>query len=527
MSHKKKIFVVGDTNVDFFTYYSKNLVFGEEHKANSFSVSIGGNAANFAVAMASLGIEVELVSAIGKDVFKEFIDKELSDKKIKKNFFVFNEKNGISNIFVRNDGERAIVSSKGCMLKLTSKMVWQKIGKKIKKGDWIFFGGYYHLKGLHKDFKKLLKNFKQRGVIIAFDATYDEYNTWDVSFLGLVDYFFLDEREFEKITGNKSLHQGIKFLLKNGAKRVILKRGSKGAAFFTNSKKIFEKANKVKAINTTGAGDFFNAGFVYGLINDFNEKVCLKIGNFVASQRISLVKISERKVLKFLKKTEKINIILCKDYQELSKVAFEEIALQLALKPDSVFCFAAGNTPILAYNMVKDSKLDFSKSTIIQLDEYLDLKSEKDSFKFFIKNQLVGTKKFRKEFFFSGNLSMAKSQAKSVEKFVRTHGLDFVLLGIGKNGHIAFNEPGSKANSKTRVAFTFIGKEKRKVITLGIGTILSAKKIVLLASGKEKSFAVKKALFGKISDKVPASFLRLHKNCNFIVDSEAWKRNIN
>ncbi len=519
MKQEQKIFSIGDTNIDLFTYCDEKIISGEEHHAKKFSLSIGGNAANFAVSISSLGLEVELVSAIGHDIFTQEILACLSNKKIKKKIDVFKEENCYSNIFLKKAAERAIISNKGCMLKLTSGFIWKKISKKLKENDIVFFGGYYHLTGMHKGFIKLLEKIKRKGAIVAFDATFDENGKWDVSFLRMVDYFFLDFKEFEKITNSKKISKGIKFLFEKGAKRIILKMGKRGAGFFSPNKTLFAKAVNVNSLNSTGAGDAFNAGFIYGLIRGYCDYACLKIANFVAARKVAMLETREKEVLDFVKSSFMTEVIVCKNSKELSQKAFFEIAEQLKRKQDSVFSFAAGKTPIETYHIVKNSNLDFSKAVFIQLDEYLGVKKE-DSFSFFIKKNLFGKKRFKKAFFFSTNEKKAKQQVMLFKKILKKYEVDLVVLGIGKNGHIAFNEPGSDKNSKVRIVYS-----KKKAITLGIKDILSAKKTILLASGKEKLKPVYKALYGKISSKLPASFLRLHKNCTFIVDKEALIKN--
>jgi len=232
-----------------------------------------------------------------------------------------------------------------------------------------------------------------------------------------------------------------------------------------------------------------------------------------------------------------MKIIEKEDYNELSKEAAKIIISQIKKKPNSVIGFATGNTVLGLYKeLIKAHKkgLDFSKITSFNLDEYLNLpKSDKQSLNFFMKHNLFNHINIKKINMPDGTAKNPKNFCKDYENKIRLNKIDLQILGIGRNGHIGFNEPGSKFTSRTRIVnlskqtikenskFFKNKKVPKKAISLGISTILKSKKIILLAAGKNKARAIKNLIKGKITEKVPATALRKHKNVTVIIDKEA------
>lgn len=189
-----------------------------------------------------------------------------------------------------------------------------------------------------------------------------------------------------------------------------------------------------------------------------------------------------------------------------------------------------GNTMIPFYRLATEhrSELKTESWSCFQLDEYYPMTPENESlsFKTFLENHFLSTALVR-EVFFIRNFESPEDYEKKIQDL---GGLDLVLLGIGQNGHIAFNEPGSEPDSKTRMIqlhpdtllANFKGKTPfTQAVTLGISTLLSAKKIMIVALGKNKANAVKAALKDPESRTCPASFLRRHHNVTWFVDQEA------
>ena len=227
--------------------------------------------------------------------------------------------------------------------------------------------------------------------------------------------------------------------------------------------------------------------------------------------------------------------IIVKDTIEGGKKAFELI--KEGMENDAkVLGLATGSTPLSLYKEMTESDLDFTDMTAINLDEYFGLSADNDqSYHYFMQEQLFAKKPF-KETFVPDGLSDEATEPARYDKIIDEHPIDIQILGIGTNGHIGFNEPGTPFDSTTRkVALTesTIESNKRNFETaeevprfaysMGIKSILSAKKIILMAFGEEKAEAIKNTLNGPITTDVPASVLQQHPNVVVILDEAAAK----
>jgi glucosamine-6-phosphate deaminase len=238
-----------------------------------------------------------------------------------------------------------------------------------------------------------------------------------------------------------------------------------------------------------------------------------------------------------------MQLFIEKDYSALSKRAAQIIADEIKQIPDSVLGFATGSTPIGTYQelirMHREEGLDFSKIITFNLDEYYGLTPENpQSYNYFMFDNLFNHVNINK-----GNVHIPDGRVSDVESYCKRYdeeiqnknGIDLQLLGIGVNGHIGFNEPDDelvvgthitdltedtiKANSRF---FDSPDEVPKKAITMGLGSIMKAKKILLLASGKGKAEIMTKLLNNDIvTTKNPASFLLLHPNATIIMDEEA------
>ncbi len=224
-----------------------------------------------------------------------------------------------------------------------------------------------------------------------------------------------------------------------------------------------------------------------------------------------------------------MKLIKVKNYKEMSEKAAELVINDIKRKPALAIAFATGKTPLRLYKELirayKKGKVDFSKIKAFSLDEYFPIKkSDKRSFYYYLHKNLFDKINVKK-----GNISLLDGEAKDYEKECRNYetkikkiGIDLIILGVGVNGHIAFNEPDSLKESKTRLVKLKhkAVKVKDKALTIGISTIMKSKKILLLASGKSKADAIKCLLKCKPNKCCPVSFLRKHKNLIVIVDKE-------
>ena len=239
-----------------------------------------------------------------------------------------------------------------------------------------------------------------------------------------------------------------------------------------------------------------------------------------------------------------MKVIIEKDYDGISKTAGNIIEGLVRENPNAILGLATGSTPIGTYKelirMHKDEGLDFSHITTFNLDEYVGLDGENpNSYRFFMNTELFDHININKE-----NTFVPDGKADNPEEFCKEYdgniksygGVDIQVLGIGSNGHIAFNEPDEELSVGTCIVnlteetidansrfFDSIAEVPKTAITMGIGSILKAKKIILLASGKNKARVIKEILNnGKITTNLPASLLLLHDDVTFIVDESAY-----
>jgi len=220
------------------------------------------------------------------------------------------------------------------------------------------------------------------------------------------------------------------------------------------------------------------------------------------------------------------------DYDDMSKEAARIVAEAIRAKPQLVLGVPSGNTPKGMYRELirmyrQKNRLDFSKVRFFLLDEYMGLRpGHPDSFRAYLWRVFLNYINVR-----PANVYLPEE---NYEKTIRrSRGIDLLISGIGVNGHIAFNEPGSTLDSRTRIVeladstielmkISFSPRDlPRQAITMGLGTILEARGILLLASGSRKAQILGRALTGQITTDVPASVLRLHSNLTVIADEEA------
>lgn len=240
-----------------------------------------------------------------------------------------------------------------------------------------------------------------------------------------------------------------------------------------------------------------------------------------------------------------MKIIVEKNYEEMSLRAAELFSELIKNKPDCVLGLATGGTPVEMYKnlirMNKEGKVDFSKVKSINLDEYKGLSGNHDqSYRYFMNTNLFNHININKD-----NTFVPNGLAKDIEKECKNYderieqigGIDIQLLGIGNNGHIGFNEPAEFLNTRTHLTqltegtieanarfFDKIEEVPTEAITMGLGGIMKAKKIVLIASGEGKANIISKILEGKITTDIPATLLQVHPDVTIIVDREAAKQ---
>jgi len=238
-----------------------------------------------------------------------------------------------------------------------------------------------------------------------------------------------------------------------------------------------------------------------------------------------------------------LTITVFRDERVLARALAERIASSLADHPRQVLGLATGRTPVRLYhelgNLHAQGRADFSRVTTFNLDEFWGIPaSDPGSYRTFMEEHLFRRTSIAPEQvnFLNGGAADADAEcARYDDAIARAGGIDLQLLGIGTNGHIGFNEPGRELASRThRVALkestrrsnaSLFGGDAARVpkeaLSMGMGSILRAKRLVLIATGKSKAKCVERLVNGPITTKMPASFLQLHGAVEILLDSAA------
>ena len=237
-----------------------------------------------------------------------------------------------------------------------------------------------------------------------------------------------------------------------------------------------------------------------------------------------------------------MKIYKAKDYKDMSRKAANIISAQVIMKPNCVLGLATGSTPIGTYDQLVEwynkGDLDFSEVTTVNLDEYKGLPRTNDqSYYYFMHQHLFDRVNIDPERTNvpNGMEPDAEKECGRYEELIRSlGGADLQLLGLGHNGHIGFNEPGEAFEKETHCVdltestieankrfFASADDVPKQAYTMGIKTIMQAKKILIVVNGENKADIVERAFFGPVTPEVPASILQLHNDVTLVGDEEA------
>ncbi len=237
-----------------------------------------------------------------------------------------------------------------------------------------------------------------------------------------------------------------------------------------------------------------------------------------------------------------MELIIVDNYREMSERAAMLVVAEVEAKPSAVLGLATGSTPEGMYaelvKLNREDKVDFSRVTTFNLDEYAGLDPEHEqSYYHYMHYHLFNQIKIRPE-----QINMPSCDLENVDQFCLEYdqriaaagGIDLQVLGIGGNGHIGFNEPGANLRVHTHLVdltedtilansrfFSSAEEVPKQAVTMGLGSIMLAGKIILIAAGKAKAEAIARTVCGLINTAIPASILQLHRDVTFIVDREA------
>ena len=237
-----------------------------------------------------------------------------------------------------------------------------------------------------------------------------------------------------------------------------------------------------------------------------------------------------------------MRIIRCKDYADMSRKTANIISAQVILKPNAKLGLATGTTPIGAYKQLiawyNKGDVDFSEVTTYNLDEYLGLAGDHpQSYRYFMNTTFFDHININKANTYvpDGSNLNAEEACSQYDALMAAAGqLDLQLLGIGRNGHVGFNEPGDSFSKGTHCVelaqstieansrlFNSIDEVPRKAYSMGVQNIMSAKTILIAASGADKAQAVHDMIYGPVSPRCTASILQLHADCFVVADEDA------
>lgn len=224
-------------------------------------------------------------------------------------------------------------------------------------------------------------------------------------------------------------------------------------------------------------------------------------------------------------------------FEALSRAVADTILQQVQRKPDSVLCLAAGDSPKRAYELLGSSKVDFTLCSFIGLDEWVGIPRENEGSCFYFLNENLFQPlrvPAARVSLFDALAKDPENECRKMDSIVRARGgIDLMLVGVGMNGHIGFNEPGVGENLYAHVidldeTTRSVGQKYfrqstslAKGMTLGFRHVLESKHVILMASGRKKAEIIRKALDGLISTDVPASLIRKHSNATIMVDRDA------
>ncbi len=294
-----KIYIIGNITLDIIIEsLSDSPVWGTEVFINSITHRAGGNLLNIAFPLKKLGLESSIIGNIGNDTYgKEILENirksNLSDElvKIEKEITT-----SISYSLIRNDGERFLITYPGQLLSIDRKFI-EKYIQQIEKGSIVVLASIFQLPNLAiPDIIEIFKNLRKRGCITLLDPGWDpqgwKNNTISniENLLKYTDYFLPNLEEARSITNSRDVKQIIKKFQETECKNIIIKKGKEGSIGLFEGKLIESSGYSVKCLDTTGAGDAFNAGIIYSLNKNIKGKKMLEISNAVASYVISKIK---------------------------------------------------------------------------------------------------------------------------------------------------------------------------------------------------------------------------------------------
>jgi sugar/nucleoside kinase (ribokinase family) len=279
--------VIGDANIDLVVAGCNKLPEpGQEVHVDNMTIHVGGGAALFSLALAKLGSKVAFNGILGEDGFGQFIREQFTRNGIDTRFIrsstAYNT--GIS-IAINPERDRSFITYGGSNAELS---LLQLDMNSVILGRHVHMTGYRGSRN-HSEFLETIKKLKALGITISIDVGWDETGEWYAGIFDLmkdVDVFFMNESEAERYTGCSSTEESTRFL-SNHSDHIVIKLGSEGAVASVGGRQVSLASFPVEVVDTTGAGDSFNAGYIYGFLNGKPPEECLLYGNACGALSVS------------------------------------------------------------------------------------------------------------------------------------------------------------------------------------------------------------------------------------------------
>lgn len=282
---KFDVLVVGELNVDLILNDIDTFpVVGKEIIAHNMNLTLGSSSAIFASNLSTLGAKVAFVGKLGKDVFGDLVIQSLQAKGVDTSMIIQSEDfNTGATIVLNFDEDRAMVTHPGAMEQLNIEDIKKEY---LEQAGHMHFSSYFLQNGFRKHVGTLFKMAKEAGLSTSFDTQWDPQERWDMDFksiLPYVDVFLPNEKELLHLTRSESVVEAIEHI-KEYVNHLVIKQGNKGSLAYFNGQTIFKPSflNK-NVVDAIGAGDSFNAGFVYKYYQKAPVEVCQEYGNLIGA----------------------------------------------------------------------------------------------------------------------------------------------------------------------------------------------------------------------------------------------------
>ena len=279
------VIVVGELNVDLILNQIESFPeTGKEKLADKMMLTLGSSSAIFASNLSSLGMKVSFIAKIGNDVFGHFCKEQLASKGVDTSMLMFSDNLKTGATIVLNFGEdRAMITHQGAMKDLGMSDITKE---KLSMAKHLHFSSYFLQPGFKNDLDNLFRMAKETGLTTSLDVQWDPAEQWDFDFkkiLPYVDIFLPNETELLNLTGKDLIDTALKAIEGYG-KYILIKKGKQGSLLSYNNKIVDGKSFlNDKVVDAIGAGDSFNAGFIFKFIQGFPPEECQTFGNLIGA----------------------------------------------------------------------------------------------------------------------------------------------------------------------------------------------------------------------------------------------------